>query len=391
MLVLKNARVLPELTVGCQGDRADIVIEGERIVEVLPAGEGAGKDVVDVEGRLLLPGLIDAHVHLDLCGMSTWEENEQPDTLRVLRGVSLAKASLKKGFTTLRDCGDRNNIIIDLARAIKEGYIEGPDILAAGMIITPTESGNEYFKGMYAESDGRDEIAKNVRKQIQRGADWIKYMGTGAVMNPGGEPGSPVYTEEEVNALCIAASLRGIPVVCHAHGTDGMIYAINNGVRTIEHASMVTDEVVELLLKKEHTYIVPTLTPSARWFEAEEDYPQHYIEKARKIFDMEVESVKKAYEAGIKIGLGSDAGVYANSHGDNSFELKARVKYTGLKPIDVLIQATKTNAEMLMIEDQVGTIQTGKKANLVIIDGNPVENIMDIDNVVMVIKDGKIV
>lgn len=391
MLVLKNARVLPELTVNHEGGLGDIVIDGEQISSIVPAGTGAGEEVIDVGGRTLLPGFIDAHVHLDLCGMSTWEENEQPDAYRVLRAVNLAQTCLKKGFTTLRDCGDRNNIIIDLALAIKDGYIQGPDVLAAGVIISPTESGNDYFKGMYAESDGRDEITKNVRKQIQRGADWIKYMSTGAVMNPGGEPGAPIYTQDEVYALCEAASLKGTPVVCHAHGTTGMIYAIKAGVRTIEHASIVTEEVIQMLQNNDYTYLVPTLTPFARWSEAEGDYPKHYIEKSKKIFSLQVESVMKAYKAGIKMGLGSDAGVYVGSHGDNTFEFKARVKYANLKPIDVLLQATKINAEMLMINDKVGTIEVGKKANIVIIDGKPDENISDVDNVFMVVKDGKII
>jgi len=244
---------------------------------------------------------------------------------------------------------------------------------------------------MYVESDGRDEIMKNVRKQIQRGADWIKYMSTGAVMNPGGEPGAPIYTQDEVYALCEAASLKGTPVVCHAHGTTGMIYAIKAGVRTIEHASIVTDEVIDMMLNNDYTYLVPTLTPFSHWAEAEGDYPKHYIEKSKKIFSLQVESTIKAYKAGVRMGLGSDAGVYVGSHGDNTFELKARVKYAKIKPLDVLIQATKVNSEMLFISDKVGTIEADKKANLVLIDGKPDENIDDVDNVNIVIKNGKII
>jgi len=120
MLVIKNARVLPELTVGFDGSLADVIIKKELISEVVPAGTAAGDIEIDAKGRTLLPGFIDAHVHLDLCGMNTWEENEQPDAYRALRAVNLAQTCLKKGFTTLRDCGDRNNIIIDLARAIRD-------------------------------------------------------------------------------------------------------------------------------------------------------------------------------------------------------------------------------------------------------------------------------
>jgi imidazolonepropionase-like amidohydrolase len=389
MLVLKNARVLPELTIGCSCGLCDIVIDGGVISAVVPAGTGKGSDIIDAAGKTVLPGFIDIHVHLDLCGMNTWEENEQPDAYRVLRAVKLAQDSLKKGFTALRDLGDRNDIIIDLAQAVKDGYVEAPDIFASGVIISPTESGNEYFKGMYAESDGCDEIKKSVRKQIQRGADWIKYMSTGAVMNPGGEPGAPIYTKEEVDTLSQTAALRGKPVACHAHGTTGIMDAISAGVRTIEHASIVSEEVIKMLEGNTSSYLVPTLTPFSHWSAAAGDYPEHYIEKSQKIFELQIKSANMAYEAGLKLGFGSDAGVYVGSHGDNSYEFKVRVRRAKMKPIDTLIQATKINAEILMIEDEAGVIEAGKKANLVVIDGRPDENIDDVDNVYLVIKGGK--
>ena len=388
MLILKNARVLPQLTESPVDQLCDIVIEGENISSITSAGSAKGDDIVDLAGKTLLPGLIDAHVHLDCSGMNIWEENEQPDAYRVLRAVWLARNTLAKGFTTLRDCGDRNNTIIDLARAVKDGYIEAPDILAAGVIITPTESGNEYFKGMYAESDGHDEIVKNVRRQIQRGADWIKYMGTGAVMNPGGEPGAPIYTQEEVDAICKTAAMRGVPVVAHGHGSAGIQYAINAGVRTIEHASILTEEIVESLKGNTDTYLVPTMLPFARWSEAEGDFPEHYLEKGRKIFQQQVKSVSMAYKAGLKLGFGTDVGTYTDSHGDNSHEFKVRVKFANMKPLDTLLQATKYNSEILKIENEVGTIKVGKRANLVVFDGKPDENIDDVDRVHLVIKAG---
>ncbi|WP_291634667.1 amidohydrolase family protein, partial [Clostridium sp.] len=165
ILVLQNARVLEELTPDFKGDFADIVIDGDRIADILPAGSAVTGEIINVNGKTVLPGFIDAHVHLDLSGMDTWQENTQSDAFRVLRAASLAQDNLKKGFTTLRDLGDRNNIIIDLSNAVRNGFVVAPDILASGMIISPTERGNNFFENMYAEADGKYEVVKAVRKQ----------------------------------------------------------------------------------------------------------------------------------------------------------------------------------------------------------------------------------
>ena len=389
ILVLQNARVLGELTPGFKGDFADIVIDGDRILDILPAGSAVTGEIINVNGKSVLPGFIDAHVHLDLSGMDTWQENTQSDAFRVLRAVSLAQDNLKKGFTTLRDLGDRNNIIIDLSNAVRNGFAVAPDIFASGMIISPTERGNNFFESMYAEADGKYEVVKAVRKQVQAGATWIKYMGTGAIMNPGSEPGASIYLQEEVNAIVQTADMLSIPVVGHCHGASGMIMAINAGVRTIEHATILDQKTVDMLKASTRTFIVPTVTPPTYWATTEVEFPEHYIRKSKKIFDIMVNSITMAYKNGLKIGFGTDAGVYDGSHGDNSYEFKSRCKYAGMKPLDVLVQATKNNAEILMIDNEVGTLEIGKKANIVVIDGNPDEDIYKVDNVVLVIKGGK--
>lgn len=389
MLVLQNSRVLSELTPQFKGNCADIVIDGDRIVDILPAGSATVGEIINVNGKTVLPGFIDAHVHLDLSGMDTWEENAQSDAFRVLRAVSLAKNNLRKGFTTLRDLGDRNNIIIDLSNAVKEGFVIAPDILASGVIISPTERGNNFFEGMYAEADGKYEVIKAVRKQVQIGASWIKYMGTGAIMNPGGEPGASIYSQEEVDAIVHTADMLRMPVSVHCHGKSGIIAAIKAGVRTVEHATIMDQDTVDMLKKSSRTYIIPTATPTAYWTTMEGKFPEHYVAKSKKIFEIMVNSYTIAYKSGLKMGFGTDAGVYDGSHGNNSYEFKVRCKYMGMKPIDVLLQATKYNAEILMINNEVGTLEVGKKANIVVINGNPDEDIYAVDNVALVIKDGK--
>ena len=150
MIVLRNARVIPELTPGFNDDRADIIIEDDKIADIVPAKTANGETVFDMTESTVIPGLIDAHVHLDLCGMDTFEENVQPDSFRVVRALRLAMDNLRKGYTTVRDLGDRNDIVISLANAVSQDLVMAPDILASGKIISPTESGNDFFGTMYA-------------------------------------------------------------------------------------------------------------------------------------------------------------------------------------------------------------------------------------------------
>jgi len=391
-LILRNVRLIPQLTVGFSGEFGDIVLENDRIKQISTAGSESGEGI-DMAGKTALPGFIDGHVHLDLLGTDVWEENFQTDVTRAMRCLYRANASLRAGFTTLRDLGDRNGIVIDVAAAVDGGYVFGPDIIASGMILSPTESGNQYFKGMYLEADGCDEVQKGTRRLIQNGAKWIKYMGTGAYMNPGGEPGSAIYTQEEVDIIVKTANMYNIKVAGHNHGEVGILTAIKAGVRTIEHSTMMNDEIMNLVKGSDTTYLCPTLAPDAGWAKTIGlgNVPTFYAtENQKKMSEGEYERYNKAYKMGLKLGFGSDAGVYQDSHGDNSLEFKARVSAAEMAPIDVLLQMTSINAEILMIDHEVGTIAPEKKANIVIIDGKPDINVGDIDKVAYVIKSGAI-
>lgn len=391
MLVLRNARIIQELTPGFDGNMADIVVDGERIVEILPAKTAKGADVLDMTGNTVMPGLIEAHLHLDLSGMDVYEENVMPDVYRGMRALKLAQDNLRRGYTTVRDLGDRNNIVLYVAKAIKEGLVVGPDILASGKIITPTECGNEYFGGMYLEADSPAEFRKAVRKQYQLGADWIKVMATGAVMNPGGSPGEPIIMEDEMRAVCETANYVGKPVAIHCHGVEGTKMAIRCGVRTVEHSSIMDDECIRMYLASDQTFPIPTLAPMTNFVEFSEDKPKFYVEKASGIRKQMIESMRAAYAAGVKLGWGTDAGVYVGSHGDGIYEFRIRVNELEFSPKDCLIQATKNNSEILMIDHEVGTIEEGKKANIIAVKGNPDENINSLEDIQLVIKGGKVV
>lgn len=393
MLVLRNARLIPELTEAYEDRYGDIVIESGIIEEIKPAKSVSAPEemVVDMTGKTVIPGLIEGHLHLDLCGMDTWEENVQPDAYRTMRCLRLAQDNLKMGYTTVRDLGDRNNIVLSVARAVREGIAVGPDILASGIILSPTESGNNFFGTMYAEADSPEEFTKAVRRQYQLGADWIKIMGTGAIMNPGGMPGSPIIYEEELQAACKASAYVGLPVAVHCHGEEGTKMCIRSGVRTIEHASLLDDECIRMFNASEQTFPILTLSPTLNFLEFSEGRPKHYVEKAKNMVARQSEGWHALREANVKIGWGTDAGVYEGSHGNGIYEFRARVNKAGFSPLECLIQATKNNAEILMIDDTVGTIACGKRANLAVFDGNPDEDIEVLNKVAMVLKDGQIV
>ncbi len=393
MLVLKNARLLPELTEGFAGSRGDVVLEGNLIREVVPAGTAfyPGAETFDMTGKTFIPGLIEAHLHLDLCGMNTFEENVQPDAYRVMRAVSLAQEYLRTGYTTIRDVGDRNNIIISVARAFDEGLVPGPTVLASGKILSPTESGNEFFGDMYLEADSPEEFRKAVRTQYQAGAKWIKIMGTGAVMNPGAEPGAPIIMEEELLEACKTAAFVNRPVAVHCHGKEGIKMCIRCGVRTVEHSSVMDEECIRMYLAQDKTYMIPTVSSAYAFAEIPGLVPEFMSAKSRKVVKLMAEGTIAAYEAGVKMGWGTDAGVYAGSHGNGLYEFRCRVHKLGFSPLDTLIQITKNNAEILYIDDQVGTIAPGKIADLVAIDGNPDQDIERIAAVAAVFKGGRLV
>lgn len=394
MLILKNARLVPALTEGYDGQSGDVVIEEGKIKEITAAGAaqyGEKDEVIDLAGKTLIPGLIEAHLHLDLCGMNTFEENVQPDSYRVMRALRLAQDNLKMGYTTVRDVGDRNNITLGLSQAVKDGLVVAPDILTSGMIISPTEMGNEYFGAMYLEADSPDEYVKYVRRQYQLGADWIKIMGTGAIMNPGATPGVPIIFERELQAACEAADYVNRPVAVHCHGTDAIKMCIRCGVRTVEHSSLMDDECIEMYLKTNKTFPVPTASPVIDFVEHADNRPKHYVEKTLKIMDQYMEGMNKLRKSGVKIGWATDAGVYEGSHGNGIYEFRARVKHLGFTPLECLIQATKNNAEILMIDDMVGTIKVGKKANLVAYNGNPDKDVEALNCVDLVLKAGEII
>lgn len=394
MLVLKNCKLIPELVEGYQGDTADILIEDGRIKKISACGEPVPEEacVYDMGGKYTLPGFIDMHVHLTLSGGDTLIDNMKTPVQQALDAVKFAKDTLMAGFTTIRDVGSCDNVAIDLRNAIDEGKLVGPNIIASGKIITPTETGNDFFEGLYTEADGEEEIWKAVRQEMKKGADFIKIMGTGAVMNPGGAPGQPIYTLEELKAVVNAAKFKDTYVATHCHGTQAIKHSVIAGVRTIEHASILDDEAIEMLKGNENTFIVPTLNVVHGLVDSVPESSTFMKAKAKMVMGSIKVGIQKAYDEGLLLGFGTDQGATPLLHGGNGDEFVLRKEFWDMETIDIIKQATVNSAIILGREQDYGTIKEGKVADLVGIGGDPLADISRLrHNVDVVVKDGEIV
>ena len=376
---------------------ASLWIENEKIVfagnENLPP---VPKDIptVDGSGLFVIPGLIDCHIHCDLHGFAdTFKENLVEDKVRTLRAAREMNDTLKAGFTTVRNVGSVNQIDLALKAGIEHGFFQGPDIVAAGQIISMTCSGTEYFDGLYRIADGVDDCRKAAREQLKAGADFLKVMATGAVMNPGGVPGAPQLNVDEIRAIVEEGHNLGKHTAAHAHAAKGIINAVNAGVRTIEHGTMANDEALETMAKA-GTYLVPTISLHDLFETHCDEVPQFMIEKSRKMQTTFIDILKKAVQMDIKIAMGTDAGTNYNYHGKNAVEIVYLVENDILAPMKAIQASTKTAAEAIMKDHLVGTLEKGKQADFVLLNTDPLARIRalsDPGSITAVYKKGRAV
>lgn len=361
---------------------ADVVIEDGRIAEV---GTGLDGDTsVDVGGRTILPGLIDSHVHVLLSSLDLFGAMQEPYSLRFYQAIANLRANLAAGITTIRDAGGAD---LGVKRAVDQGLIVGPHMLIAiGMLSQTGGHGDGWLaSGMHLRVlegahpgapstvvDGPQEMRKKVRELVRAGADVIKVATSGGVMSPRSNPRHAHFDLGELQALVAEASAAGLFVMAHAQATDGIKNAVRAGVRSVEHGIYLDDEAIELMLAN-GTYLVPTLiapTGVARAAAAGARIPEASLRKAAEVTEIHRQSFAKAVAAGVKIAMGTDTGV--TPHGDNLDELSLMAA-GGMKPADVLVAATQTAADLLGIGDEVGSITSGKRADLTVIGGNPFE------------------
>ncbi|MEM1527239.1 MAG: amidohydrolase family protein [Sulfolobales archaeon] len=381
-----------------------VVVEGKRIVDITTRGSvdvGEQSKVIELKGVTLLPGLVDAHVHFT--GLRTYNPAEiavVPQDLRVLRAAQDAQKALLSGFTTLRDCG--GTIALSLRRAIAEGTVPGPRILASGRPICQTggHCDTHYMpledvikRGSALLCDGPWECRKAARIALRDGADFIKVMTSGGVGSEKDDPRHPQMSVEEVKAVAEEAHRVGKKVASHAQGAEGVKIAILGGVDTIEHGYFLDEESIELMKERGVCY-VPTLCLVEVYRKTLENpppgIPEWRLKKQEECIEYMPQSFRAAYRAGVKIATGTDYyGPPLRAFGSHADEPIVMVKY-GMNPVDALTASTKNAAECLGLSN-VGVVDKGMVADLVGVLGDPETDIETLRNVVFVMKEGFVV
>lgn len=346
--------------------------------------------VIDGGGRSLIPGLINAHVHLCNDGSPDTAAQVSSDSVpwATLRAATMAALTLQTGVTTVRDCGAASGIVIELAKAIDAGLVPGPRVIAAGRVITMT-GGHGHFIGR--EADGPDAVRRATRAELKEGAAFIKVMATGGVLTAGVDPNQVALREEELRVVAEEAHNAGRRTATHAIGNAGIRNALLAGIDSIEHGMHLDDDTLQLALDR-GAFLVPTLLAVRRIVEAGVDkgVPSWVVDKAERQMQHSRDSFVAAVRSGMRIAAGTDAGTPYNRHDDLTHELRLMVEL-GLTPMQALQAATREAAENLDVHHLVGTVELGKRADLVLLDGDPTEDITATARVSLVAKDGVVV
>ena len=397
MILLKNCRLIPELSGGVECDHAVVAIADDRIVSVKDQMDMciAPDLTIDCGGKTLLPGLIDLHIHLTTagCGIGI-EYADDFDLLK--KACRNAKSYLAHGFTTVRDMGSTNGVASVVRDMIREGLLQGPRIFSSGRIILPTGILERNDRNTaYHSASGVEEIHRAVREEIgESHADVVKIYASGSAYNPGGEPTKAIMTREEIAAAVEMAGFRGRKVAAHCHSNTAIHYCIDAGVYTIEHASYIDDAGIEKMQRLNHSaYLVPTMTPYS-YVEGSNPDPQqdHRASIVRKEMGQAIAPhMHAAYQAGLPLGFGTDVADGNYLTNGIGAEFRMRKELCGMRDLDILKQATVISAEILGMQGEIGEIREGYHADLILVNGEP-----DIDISAMyklpnlVLKSGKI-
>jgi imidazolonepropionase-like amidohydrolase len=378
-----------------------IIVDGNKIIAVLNgyAKAGNGDTIIDLKDKTVMPGLMDMHVHIEhqLSPKRYLEKYTLNEADIAYNAAVFAKITLLAGFTTVRDLGG-TGVNISLRNAINQGKAVGPRIYTSGKSIAttgghadPTNGRKKSLMGDPGPAEGvingPAEAAKAVRQRYKNGADLIKITATGGVLSEAKNGLNPQFTEEELKAIIATANDYDMITAAHAHGAEGMKRAVEAGINSIEHGTFMTNEIMELMIEK-GTYYVPTITAGkevAEKAEIEGYYPEIIRPKARMVGPQIQKTFEKAYKKGVKIAFGTDAGVYP--HGENALEFAYMVE-GGMPAMEAIQSATIIAAQLLRVDDVLGSIETGKLADIIAVDGNPIEDITTMQKIVFVMKDG---
>ncbi len=337
------------------------------------------EQAVDLNGTTVMPGMIDCHVHLVMDGSPDPVAPllKMDDATATITMMSHAWETLAAGFTTVRDLGCLNHVGLKVRDAVNKGIVKGPRILCAGQMICMT-GGHGWQLGL--EADGPDQVRKAVRIQLKAGVDTVKLMATGGICTQGVWPGQTQYSLDEMRAGIEEAQKAGVPTAAHAQGLEGVKIALQAGISTIEHGMSLDTEAIQMM-RNQKVPLVPTLSAGARIIEngLKAGIPPYIVEKSSQHRAERLESCSRAYQAGVSVVLGTDAGTPFNRHGDNACEL-LELSSVGLTAHETLLAATGKAAKALGIDHVTGTITPGKQADLLILKKNPLNDISVLQN-----------
>lgn len=375
-LTLANASVV-DVTTGEVRRGQFVVLRDGRIAAVSAAApsEATATRRIDVNGRYVVPGLIDAHVHI-----------ATPAAMR---------AALESGVTTVRSAGGSNFMDVGFRELVKKGHLPGPDVLAAGYHVRPQPAVEAYLDApdlgdlLRPGLTTSDALRRFVRMQLGRGVDWIKVLATERAGTPDTDPRKQVYSEAELSVVVSEAGARGVPVLAHAHGAEGALAAVRAGVRSIEHGTYLTDETLALMASR-GTYFVPTADVVNDLSEPGGDYDHAGLQRRGQMMKpVLVDTIRRATKARVKIVTGSDTGYGPVSMARVSREIGELVA-AGLTPLQALQAATTVNAEMLRLQGQVGQVKAGFEADLVVVDANPLDRPPTLLDPLLVVSNGRV-
>ncbi|MCP5150261.1 MAG: amidohydrolase family protein [Ectothiorhodospiraceae bacterium] len=351
-----------------------VLVDGERIARIAPTAtfDGFTGPCINAPEATLLPGLIDCHVHL--CFGAEPNPGEVVERMRpgdiTMRALLNAQRTLAGGITAVRDCGGKDYLEFAVRDACNRGQLLGPTIRAAGRMICMTGGHGNRFGRV---ADGVDDVVRAVREQVHAGSDLVKIMATGGVMTPGVNPEDAHYSAEEMAAGIAEGHRFHKTCASHAQGAEGILNAVRGGIDSIEHGIFMTERCIAEMLER-GTVLVPTLAALANILEsADRGIPDYVVEKARRIGEVHRESVRAFYRAGGRIAMGTDAGTPFNRHGENAQELRYMVD-VGISPLDAITMSTANGADLMRLAD-TGRVREGAVADLLLVDGDPLEDI----------------
>jgi len=407
--VAETALLTNALLIDCTGneprERASVVVEGGRISEVR-SGNGpstTGHDeVLDCAGMTLMPGLTDAHVHIGAVDVNILDQHrEHPSNLVALMMARILEDTLQQGFTTVRDAGGTD---WSFKAAVERGIVEGPRLLVSDRPLSQTGGHGDWRRATETQSpeifcptagmrsvvcDGADEVRRAAREQLRLGADQIKVMASGGAMSPADELSATQYAPEELRAAVEEAEAARTYVMAHAYNDESVRNCLEAGVRSIEHGNLIDEETARFITQA-GAYLVPTLITYEALSKEGKSYnvPEDVIRKIDEARELGIQALRFAREAGVRIASGSDLLGPLQDRKARELEIKTEV----LSPMESLVSATKTNASLFGMEDEIGTVEEGKLADLLVVDGNPLENIAVLQkksNLMLIMKGGR--